>query len=161
MQKITPCLWFNDNAEEAVNFYVSLFKNSKITNISYCGEASSEVSGKPRGSVLTVDFTLDGQNFIALNDGPEFKFTQAISFLVNCKNQKEVDYLWEKLTEGGEESQCGWLKDRYGISWQIVPMGLSELLQDKNSVKAEIVMQAFLKMKKIDIKTLKNAYGQG
>ena len=150
MKKITPFLWFDDQAEEAMNFYVSIFKNSKILN----------VTPGPNGKAFTVSFELDGQEFTALNAGPEFKFTEAISFFVNCEGQREVDELWEKLTAGGEESQCGWLKDKYGLSWQIVPTVLGELLGDKDAEKANRVMQAMLKMKKIDIQMLQKAYDQ-
>jgi predicted 3-demethylubiquinone-9 3-methyltransferase (glyoxalase superfamily) len=154
MKKITPFLWFNDKAEEAMNFYVSIFKNSKILSVSRYGDAGPG----PKGTVMTASFQLDGQEFTALNGGPEYKFTEAISFLVDCKTQEEVDELWKKLSEGGEEGQCGWLKDKYGLSWQIVPSVLGELLGDKDPEKAGRVMKAMLQMKKIDIKTLKQAY---
>jgi predicted 3-demethylubiquinone-9 3-methyltransferase (glyoxalase superfamily) len=160
MQKITPCLWFDDKAEEAVNFYVSIFKNSKLGRIARYGEAGAEVSGRPKGTVMTVEFQLEGQEFLALNGGPHFKFTEAISFIVNCETQQEIDKMWEKLSEGGEKGQCGWLKDKYGLSWQIVPPVLAEMLQDKNAEKTERVMKAMLQMKKLDIKTLKQAYEQ-
>jgi len=155
-QKITPFLWFDNQAEEAINFYTSIFKNSKIQSISRYGEAGP---GK-KDTVMVASFKLEGQEFIALNGGPQFKFTEAISFSVDCKTQEEVDYLWEKLTEGGQESQCGWLKDRYGLSWQIIPSILMELLQDKDPEKSKRVMNAMLQMKKIDIHTLKQAYDQ-
>jgi len=160
MQKITPCLWFDSQAEEAVNFYTSIFKNSKIGSVTRYGEAGAEASGRPKGTVMTIIFQLEGQEFMALNGGPIFKFTEAISFIVNCKTQKEVDRLWEKLSEGGDEKaqQCGWLKDKYGVSWQIVPSVLGKMMQDKDAEKAERVMKAMLQMKKIDIKTLKQAY---
>jgi len=161
MQEITPCLWFDSNAEEAVNFYTSVFKKSKIGKISRYGEEGYEIHGKPAGTVLTVEFELNGQTFTALNGGPVFKFNEAISFQVSCKSQKEVDYYWEKLSEGGEKGQCGWLKDKYGVSWQIVPTVLGEMLQDKVTKKSERVMKALLQMKKLDIKTLKQAYEQG
>ena len=157
MQTITPFLWFDDKAEEAVKFYVSIFKNSKIGRITRYGEEGAEVSGRPKGTVMTVTFQLEGQAFTALNGGPHFKFTEAISFLVNCKTQEEVDELWEKLSEGGEKGQCGWLKDKYGLSWQIVPTVLGEMLQDKDAQKSERVMNALLKMNKIEIKALKQA----
>jgi predicted 3-demethylubiquinone-9 3-methyltransferase (glyoxalase superfamily) len=157
MQKITPFLWFNDQAEEAMNFYTSIFKNSKIGSISRYGEGGP---GQP-GSVMTATFELDGQEFMALNGGPLFTFTEAISFFVNCETQAEVDELWTKLTEGGEESQCGWLKDKYGLSWQIVPTALGELLNDPDAEKAGRVMNAMLQMKKIDIAGLKAASEQG
>jgi len=162
MQKITPCLWFDDQAEEAVNFYISIFKNSKVVNITRYGEAGAEASGRPKGTVMTITFQLEGQEFMALNGGPVFKFTEAISFLVNCETQEEIDELWQRLSEGGDEKaqQCGWLKDKYGLSWQIVPTILGEMLQDKDPKKSEKVMEALLKMSKIDIKTLKQAYEQ-
>jgi predicted 3-demethylubiquinone-9 3-methyltransferase (glyoxalase superfamily) len=156
MQKITPFLWFNNNAEEAMNFYVSIFKNSKVISVSRYGDAGPG----PKGSVMTANFQLNGQEFVALNGGPQFKFTEAISFVVNCETQQEVDEFWEKLSEGGEESMCGWLKDKYGLSWQIVPTILVKLLQDKDPVKAKRVMEAMLQMKKIDINKLKQAYEQ-
>jgi predicted 3-demethylubiquinone-9 3-methyltransferase (glyoxalase superfamily) len=154
MQKITPCLWFDNNAEEAVDFYISNFKDSKIVSVTRYGEAGPG----PAGTVLTVDFQLQGQEFIALNGGPQFKFTEAISLSVKCKTQEEVDEFWEKLSEGGEKSRCGWLKDKYGLSWQIVPTVLIEMLQDKDPQKAKRVMEAMLQMDKIDIPTLKQAY---
>jgi len=157
MQTITPFLWFDDKAEEAVKFYVSLFKNSKIGRITRYGAEGAEVSGRPKGTVMTVTFQLDGQEFMALNGGPHFKFTEAISLLVNCKTQEEVDELWEKLSAGGEKGQCGWLKDKYGLSWQIVPTVLGEMLNDKDAEKSKRVMNALLKMNKIEIKTLKQA----
>lgn len=154
MQKITPFLWFDTEAEEAANFYVSVFDNSKVLSVLRCGEAGPG----PKGSVLTVAFELEGQEFTALNGGPDFKFTEAVSFVVNCATQEEVDYFWEKLLEGGgKESQCGWLKDKYGLSWQITPTILIELLQDKDPEKASRVMQAMMKMIKIDIETIKRA----
>jgi predicted 3-demethylubiquinone-9 3-methyltransferase (glyoxalase superfamily) len=154
MKKITPFLWFDDKAEEAMNFYVSIFKNSKVGSVTRYGEAGPG----PKGSVMTASFTLDGQDFIALNGGPHFKFTEAISFSVDCKTQEEVDQFWEKLSAGGQKSRCGWLKDKYGLSWQIVPTVLSELLSDKDAKKSKKVMEAMLKMDKLDIKTLKQAY---
>jgi predicted 3-demethylubiquinone-9 3-methyltransferase (glyoxalase superfamily) len=160
MQKITPFLWFDDRAEEAVNFYVSIFRNSKITGITRYGEAGSEAAGRPKGSVMTIVFQLEGQEFVALNGGPVFTFSPAISFVVNCETQEEVDKLWEKLSEGGEIEQCGWLRDKYGVSWQIVPTILGEMLQDKNTDKSERVMNAMLQMKKIDIEALRQAYQQ-
>ena len=156
MQKITPFLWFDNQAEEAMNFYTSIFKDLKILSISRYGEGGM---GKP-GTVMTGTFTLNGQEFMALNGGPEFKFTEAVSFFVDCESQQEVDYLWEKLTEGGEESQCGWLKDRFGLSWQIVPSILGKLLSDPDAVKAGRVMQAMLQMRKIDSAKLMQAYSQ-
>jgi predicted 3-demethylubiquinone-9 3-methyltransferase (glyoxalase superfamily) len=161
MQKITPFLWFDDNAEEAVNFYVSIFKNSKIGNISRYDKEGAKASGRPAGSVMVISFTLEGQDFTALNGGPVFKFTEAISFAVDCETQKEVDYLWDKLTTGGEEGQCGWLKDKYGVSWQIVPSKLGEMMRNKDPEKSKKVMEAMLKMKKLDINLLKLAYEKG
>ncbi|HWY86534.1 MAG TPA: VOC family protein [Gemmataceae bacterium] len=157
MQKITPFLWFDGKAEEAMNFYVSIFKNSKVGRVSRYGEAGPG----PKGSVMSATFQLDGQEFFALNGGPQYSFTPAISFFVNCATQEEVDGLWEKLSEGGMKHRCGWLQDKYGLSWQIIPSVLGEMLQDKNPVKAQNVMKAMLQMGKIDIKTLKQAYDQG
>jgi predicted 3-demethylubiquinone-9 3-methyltransferase (glyoxalase superfamily) len=154
MQKITPFLWYDDKAEEAANFYVSIFKNSKVLKVLRYGDAGPG----PKGSVMTVEFELEGQKFVGLNGGPHFKFTEAISFVVNCTTQEEVEYFWGKLSEGGAESQCGWLKDKYGLSWQVVPTVLIELLQDKDAEKSQRVMKAMLQMKKIDIATLKQAY---
>jgi predicted 3-demethylubiquinone-9 3-methyltransferase (glyoxalase superfamily) len=159
MPKIVPCLWFDHQAEEAVNLYISLFKNSKILNVARYDEDSAKVAGKPVGSVLTVNFLLDGQEFMALNGGPEFKFTEAVSFVVNCETQVEVDHFWNTLTaDGGEESMCGWLKDKYGLSWQIVPTVLDEMLSDPDPAKAQRVMQAMLQMKKLDVAGLRRAY---
>ncbi len=160
MQKITPFLWFDDKAEEAVNFYISIFKNSKILSVSRYDKAGAKVSGRPEGSAMTVAFQLEGQDFTALNGGPVFKFNEAISFVVSCETQEEVDDLWEKLSAHKESEQCGWLKDKYGLSWQIVPTALGEMLGDKDPEKAGRVMKAMLQMKKIDIKTLKDAYDQ-
>jgi len=157
-QKITPFLWFDGQAEEAARFYVSIFRNSRILNATRYTNAGKEVHGRPPGSAMTVEFQLEGKRFIALNGGPQFKFTEAISFSVNCKTQAEVDRFWWKLSEGGEEGPCGWLKDKYGLSWQINPTILGELLGDKDSRKAGRVMNALLKMKKIDIAALKKAY---
>lgn len=159
MQKITPCLWFDNQAEEAAKFYTSIFKNSKIGKTARYDEESSKASGQPVGSVLTVEFQLEGQDFIALNGGPAFKFTEAISFVIDCADQEEVDYFWEKLTEGGEESVCGWLKDKYGLSWQVVPKQLNEMLHDKDPKKAQAAMKAMLQMKKIVIADLKASHG--
>jgi predicted 3-demethylubiquinone-9 3-methyltransferase (glyoxalase superfamily) len=161
MQKITPFLWFNNQAGEAAKFYITVFKKSKILNVARYGEASEKPSGKPKGSVMTVAFELAGQKFMALNGGPHFKFTEAISFVVSCRTQAEVDYFWQKLSAGGKEVQCGWLKDKYGISWQIVPTILGELLSDRDTAKRERVMQALLKMVKLDIKKLKQAFREG
>lgn len=161
MQKITTFLWFDTQAEEAANFYVSVFKNSKIESVSRYPAEGEEVTGRKAGTVMTVKFLLDGQEFIALNGGPQFKFNEAISLVVNCETQEEIDELWEKLTEGGTEVQCGWLKDKYGLAWQITPPILGEMLQDEDPDKAGRVMRAMLQMKKIDIETLKQAYEQG
>ncbi len=160
MQKFTPCLWFDDKAEEAVNFYVSIFKNSKIKGTTRYGDAGAEASGRPKGTVMTVSFQLDGQEFLALNGGPVFTFSPAISFIVNCATQEELDEFWEKLSVGGAKEQCGWLKDKYGVSWQIVPTVLGEMMLDKDAEKPERVMKALMQMRKIDIKRLKQAYAQ-
>jgi len=154
MQKITPFLWFDNQAEEAANFYVSIFKNSKIGTIARYGEAGPGT----KGGVITVDFELDGQKFVALNGGPRFEFNEATSFVVNCETQQEVDEFWEKLTEGGEESMCGWLKDKYGLSWQIVPTILGKMIADPDPQKSKRVMEAMLKMRKIVIDDLKRAH---
>jgi predicted 3-demethylubiquinone-9 3-methyltransferase (glyoxalase superfamily) len=155
MQKITPFLWFDDQAEEAVNFYVSVFKNSKVTGAT----RYSEDGPGPKGSVMTVAFVLDGQEFVALNGGPRIKFTEAISFVVNCETQDEIDHYWEKLSsDGGEEVQCGWLTDKYGLSWQVVPTLLGKLVQDKDGARTQRVMHALMQMKKLDIATLQHAY---
>lgn len=158
LQKITPFLWFDNQAEEAVKFYTSIFKNSKIGKITRYGEAGAEISGRQKGTVMTISFQLEGQEFVALNGGPHYTFSPAISFVVNCKTQEEVDKMWEKLTEGGQIVQCGWLTDKYGVSWQIIPTVLVEMLQDKDAKKSERVMKAMLQMKKLDIKSLKQAY---
>ena len=160
MQTITPCLWFDSQAEEAVEFYLSIFKNSKILHVTRYGEAGARASGRPKGTVMTVTFQLNGQECMALNGGPVFKFTEAISLMVNCKTQREVDELWKKLSAGGEQGQCGWLKDRYGLSWQIVPTILGEMLQDTDSKKSERVIAALMQMTKIDINALQQAYGK-
>ena len=156
MQKITPFLWFDGNAEEAMNFYTSIFKNSKIGRITRYGDAGPG----PKGAVMSGTFQLDGQEFMALNGGPQFKFTEAISFFVNCETQEEVDELWEKLSDGGQKSRCGWLKDKYGLSWQIIPSALGKMLGDKDPEKSQRVMKAILQMDKIDIKRLEQAYKQ-
>ena len=158
IQKITPFMWLDDNAEEAARFYTSIFKKSKIIDVTHYGESGAEASGRPKGTVMTVTFELEGQRFMALNGGPVFKFSPAISFLVSCETQKEVDNLWEKLSEGGEVEQCGWLKDKFGVSWQIVPSVLGEMMQDKDAEKSEKVMKALIQMKKIDIQSLQKAY---
>lgn len=159
MQRITPCLWFGGNAEEAVEFYTAIFPNSRIRTTTHYNKASSEASGMPEGSVLTVAFELDGEEFIALNGTPIFQFTEAISLTVNCESQAEVDHYWSRLTDGGEEIACGWLKDRYGLSWQIVPKRLPELLADPDPKVSSGAMAAMLKMKKIDIAELERAAG--
>ncbi|MEP6699283.1 MAG: VOC family protein [Verrucomicrobiota bacterium] len=155
MQKITPFLWFDGQAEEAVNFYVSVFKNAQVTGMTRCGE---EGPG-PKGSVLTVAFELDGQRFVALNGGPQFKFTEAVSFVVNCESQEEIDYYWEKLTAGGgKEVECGWVKDKYGLSWQVVPTKLWAWMQDSDPLRSQRVMHALMQMKKFDLAALQRAY---
>jgi len=157
MQKIIPFLWFDGNAEEAMNFYVSVFKNSKLGTITRSGDAGAG----PKGTVITGTFQIDGQNFYALNGGPQFKFSSAISFFVNCETQQEVDELWEKLSAGGETMQCGWLKDKFGVTWQIVPTILGELLHGKDAKKSQSAMKAMMQMTKLDIAKLKQAYDQG
>ena len=154
MQKITPFLWFDNNAEEAMNFYVSIFKNAKVLTVSRYGEAGPG----PAGTVMTAEFELDGQEFVALNGGPRFKFTEAISFVVNCETQEEVDYFWDKLSEGGQKSRCGWLKDQFGLWWQVVPVVLAELMSDPDPEKSKRVMQSMLTMDKIEIEPLKRAH---
>lgn len=159
MQKITPFLWFDNQAEEAAKFYTSVFKNSKIGRILRYDEASAKAAGRPAGSVLTVEFEIEGQKFTALNGGPQFKFNESVSFVVSCKTQEEVDYFWEKLTPGGgQESECGWLKDKFGLSWQVTPTVLIDMLNDNDPKKAERVMKAMMQMQKIDIKKLNAAY---
>jgi len=157
-QKITPFLWFDDKAEEAATFYTSIFKNSKVGKITRYGEEATGPTGRPAGSVMTVEFELEGQDFVALNGGPMFKFTEAISFVVNCETQEEVNNFWSKLSAGGEESRCGWLKDKFGLSWQVVPTVLIEMLADKDTAKAKRVMHAMLQMDKIEIPMLEKAY---
>jgi predicted 3-demethylubiquinone-9 3-methyltransferase (glyoxalase superfamily) len=156
-QKIIPFLWFDDRAEEAAKFYTSIFRNSSIGNIARYGEDAAKASGRPAGSVMTVEFQLEGQPFMALNGGPHYKFNEAISFVVSCRTQAEVDRFWKKLCAGGKAVQCGWLKDKYGISWQIVPTVLGELLGSEDAAKSQRVMQAMLKMVKLDIRKLKEA----
>ena len=160
MHKITPCLWFDDQAEAAAEFYTAIFRNSRIVSMTRYGEAGYDVHGKPAGTIMTVAFELEGQAFTALNGGPVFTFNEAISFQVHCETQEEVDYYWEKLSEGGDAraQQCGWLKDKYGASWQIVPTALIEMIQDSDTEKSQRVMEAMLHMKKIDIEILKRAY---
>ena len=154
MQGITPFLWFDKQAEEAANYYVSLFPNSQVLGVTRYGEAGPGQAG----AVMTVDFELDGRPFVALNGGPEFKFTEAISFLINCETQEEVDELWERLSEGGEKGPCGWLKDKYGVSWQVVPMLLEQMIRDPDPEKSQRVMNTMLEMGKIEIEPLKRAY---
>ena len=160
MQKISPCLWFDDNAEDAVKFYVSIFKNSKVGNVTRYGKEGYEIHKKKEGSVMTIDFEIEGQKFLALNGGPIFKFNEAISFQIYCDTQEEIDYYWEKLTEGGDKNAqvCGWLKDKFGVSWQVVPIAMIKMLQDKDSMKTERLMKAMLQMHKLDIDALTKAY---
>jgi len=157
-RKLTPCLWFDSEAEEAANFYVSVFKNSRIGKISRYGKEGYEVHGRKAGTVMTVEFKIEGQKFLALNGGPHFKFNEAISFQVHCQTQEEVDYFWSTLSEGGKEAPCGWVKDKFGLSWQIIPDVLPQLLTDKNVEKAGRVMKSMLQMKKIDIAALQRAH---
>jgi predicted 3-demethylubiquinone-9 3-methyltransferase (glyoxalase superfamily) len=157
MQKITPMLWFDSEAEQAARFYTSIFKDSKIKTITQYGDSAAEASGRPKGSVMTVSFEIEGQEFVALNGGPQFKFSEAVSFVVNCKSQKEIDEMWAKLTAGGgQPGPCGWLKDRFGLSWQVVPTVLDDLMKG-DPKKSERVMAALMKMSKIDVETLEEA----
>jgi predicted 3-demethylubiquinone-9 3-methyltransferase (glyoxalase superfamily) len=160
MQKISPCLWFDDNAEDAVNFYVSVFKDSNIGNVTRYGKEGYDIHKKKEGSVMTIDFEIEGQKFLALNGGPIFKFNEAISFQIYCDTQEEIDYYWDKLTENGDKNAqvCGWLKDKFGVSWQVVPVALIKMLEDKESRKTERVMKAMLQMCKLDIDALTKAY---
>ena len=158
MQKITPCLWFDDKAEDAAKFYVSIFKNSKLGQVTRYGDSGSQISGKPKGSVMTVTFEIEGQEFVALNGGPLFKFTEAVSFMVKCESQQDIDEMWSKLSEGGEEGPCGWLKDKYSLSWQILVPEWDEMLRDKDSEKSELVMTAILQMSKPDMQRVRQAY---
>lgn len=155
---LTPCLWFDTQAEEAAKFYCSVFKNSKITSVSRFPDAGQDVHGKPAGSVMVAAFEINGQPFTALNGGPQFKFDEAVSFQVPCDNQEEIDYFWSKLTEGGEEGQCGWLKDKFGLSWQVFPSAVMKMLADPDRAKAARVMNAFMKMKKFDLAAIERAY---
>ncbi|HEX7338009.1 MAG TPA: VOC family protein [Gemmatimonadales bacterium] len=159
-QPIIPCLWFDSQAEEAARYYTGIFKNSKIVTVTRYGEAGQEIHGKPAGTVLTVEFELNGQPFTALNGGPHFKFNEAVSFQIMCQTQEEVDHYWNRLTQGGDPNaqQCGWLKDKYGLSWQVVPTGMVEMLNDPDREKADRVMEALLQMKKLDIAQLKRAF---
>ena len=154
-QKVTPCLWFDTQAEEAARFYASVFKNSKIGKISRYGKEGFEIHGKEAGTVMTAEFEIAGQKFLALNGGPQFKFNEAVSFQVHCETQEEIDYFWSKLAEGGQEGPCGWLKDKFGLSWQVIPTALPQLLTDENA--AQRVMKSMLQMRKIDIAALKRA----
>jgi predicted 3-demethylubiquinone-9 3-methyltransferase (glyoxalase superfamily) len=160
LQKISTNLWFDTQAEEAVKFYTSIFKNSSIGKITRYGRAGYEIHGKPAGSVMTIEFQIEGRTFVALNGGPDFKFTEAISFIVNCETQEEVDYYWDKLSEGGDPQaqQCGWLKDKFGVSWQVIPTALIEMISDPDAQKSQRTMNAMFPMKKLDIATLKRAY---
>ena len=155
--RITPCLWFDSQAEEAAKFYASVFKNSKIGKISHYGKEGFEVHGRKAGTVMTVEFEIEGQKFVALNGGPHFQFNEAVSFQIHCETQAEIDHFWSKLTEGGKEQPCGWVKDRFGLSWQVIPNALPQMLMDENSEKAQRVMKSMLQMRKIDIDTLKRA----
>ncbi len=157
-QKITPCLWFDTQAEEAARFYTSVFDNSRIKRVSRYGDAGREVHGKKAGSVMIVEFEIDGQTFTALNGGPQFKFNEAVSFQVLCDTQAEIDRYWGRLSQGGEEGPCGWLKDRYGVSWQVVPSALPQMMTDADSARTDRIMNAVLKMKKFDLETLQRAY---
>ncbi len=158
MKKISPCLWFDNQAEEAAKFYTSIFKNSKILEVSHYTKAGHDIHGRPAGSVMAVSFELDGATFAALNGGPAFTFTEAISLQIDCKDQQEVDYYWDRLLQGGKPVQCGWLKDKYGLSWQVVPTVLKDMLLDKDTAKSSRAMDAMLKMVKLDIATLRTAY---
>ncbi len=158
IQKLTPCLWFDTEAEDAARFYVSIFKDSKIRSVNRYAKGGQEVHGKPAGSVMAVEFEIEGQKFVDLNGGPQFKFSEAISFQIHCGSQEEVDYYWSRLTEGGNEVACGWLKDKFGLSWQVVPTQLFEMLSDKDPAKTERVTKAFMQMKKFDIEKLRQAF---
>jgi predicted 3-demethylubiquinone-9 3-methyltransferase (glyoxalase superfamily) len=158
MNKITPFLWFDSQAEDAAKYYVSVFRNSRINRVTRYDDESAKASGQPRGSVMTVDFQLDGQPFVALNGGPHFHFSEAVSFVVNCDTQKEIDDLWDRLRAGGREGQCGWLKDRYGLSWQIVPSRLGDILSGPDEAGSHRAMKALMRMTKLDIETLERAY---
>jgi predicted 3-demethylubiquinone-9 3-methyltransferase (glyoxalase superfamily) len=157
VKRITPNLWFDGQAEEAAHFYTSIFENSKVGSVARYGEAGAEVSGRPKGSVMTVEFEIAGQPFVALNGGPQFQFNESISFMVNCETQEEVDEYWERLSAGGSEQPCGWLKDKFGVSWQIVPTALGELVSDADPEKSQRVMQAMLRMTKLEIEALRRA----
>jgi predicted 3-demethylubiquinone-9 3-methyltransferase (glyoxalase superfamily) len=156
--KITPCLWFDTEAEEAARFYVSVFPGAKLGKINRYSKGGQDVHGKPEGSVMAVEFEIEGQKFVGLNGGPQFKFTEAVSFQIHCKNQEEVDYYWSRLTEGGKDVACGWLKDKFGLSWQVVPIQLFEFLSSGDAIKSERVTKAFMQMKKFDIEKLRQAF---
>ncbi len=158
MPKLMPCLWFDGNAEEAARFYTSVFPNSKITQITHYGPSAAKSSGPPEGSVMTVVFEIDGQRFMGLNGGPHFKFSPAISFMVNCNSQEEIDNYWKRLSDGGQEGQCGWLTDKFGLSWQIVPAATGELIDDSDPARSDRVLAALMQMNRIDLRTLQNAY---
>ncbi len=158
MKGITPCLWFDNQAEEAARFYTSVFKNSRVGAISHYGDSGSKAAGRPKGSVMMVAFEIAGQKFLGLNGGPHFKFSEAISLMVNCENQQEIDEYWARLSEGGSQGQCGWLKDKYGLSWQVVPTGMEEMMLDKDPERSERVMAAVMTMRKFDVEALKRAY---
>lgn len=158
MKGIASCLWFDHQAEEAARFYTSLFKRSSLGRITRYGDAGSHASGRPKGATMTVEFELEGQKFLALNGGPQFSFSEAVSYVVNCETQEEIDEYWENLSAGGSEGPCGWLKDRYGLSWQIVPVALAEMLHDKDPARADRVMSAMLSMRKLDLAVLRQAY---
>ncbi len=157
-KQVVPCLWFDGKAEEAAKFYVSVIRNAKLGKITRYGEAAAKASGQPAGSVMTVTFTINGQEFMALNGGPQFTFSPAVSFFLKCDTQKEIDRLWDKLSEGGEKSVCGWLTDKYGLTWQVVPASLDRMMSDKDAKRTEAVMAALLQMTKLDIKSLEEAY---
>jgi predicted 3-demethylubiquinone-9 3-methyltransferase (glyoxalase superfamily) len=157
VQKITPCLWFESQAEEAAKFYASVFKNSKIGKISRYGKEGFEIHGQKAGTVMTVEFEIEGQKFVALNGGPHFKFNEAVSFQVHCETQQEIDHFWSKLAEGGQEQPCGWLKDKFGLSWQVIPKALPQMLMDENPEKAQRIMKSMLQMRKIDLAALERA----
>lgn len=161
MGRFTPCLWFDGDAEEAATFYASIFKDSRVKRVTRYEEAGAKASGRPEGSVMTVELELDGQGFLALNGGPEFPFTPAVSFIVNCGSQEEVDHYWDRLCDGGEPGQCGWLRDRFGVSWQVVPTALNEMLQDADAGKSRRVVEALLQMHKIDLGALQRASAGG
>jgi predicted 3-demethylubiquinone-9 3-methyltransferase (glyoxalase superfamily) len=161
IQKITPFLWFDTQAEQAAEFYISVFENSRITQINRYGRAGQDTHGKESGTVMTVEFEICGQTMVALNGGPQFNFNEAVSFAIACENQDEIDYFWTKLSEGGEESRCGWLKDKYGLSWQVVPAALPQILNDADAAARDRVMDALLKMKKFDLQKLQQAYAGG